>query len=166
MQRQNSERIFLEPIDQLYDTSKTKDSPDYDDQSKFFEDYTHGVMDYLNISTDSETKNNSIDEDIIRLGDILSSDWKNKADYFKSYQLCVLRSCLFHKMNFLRSSLNMANCERSQSCHTVMIKNDWQAVSPFNLRKESDDTVTVDENENGGGVNGDVNKENVIKKDL
>jgi hypothetical protein len=59
---QNSERIFLQPIDQLYDNHKTtKDSPEVD-QSKFFDDYTHGVIAYLNISTDSKTRNNSINE--------------------------------------------------------------------------------------------------------
>jgi hypothetical protein len=156
MIRQNSERIFLEPIDQHYNDSKIKETPEDDDQTKFFEDYTHGVMDCLDISTDSDTKHNSFEDEVTtgKLTELLVVDWKNNIDYFKTYQLSVLRSFVFQKMHFLRSTLNMSNynqghgLERSMSCPTVSMRNDWQSSNPFNLRKD-EGLLKLDLDENG-----------------
>jgi hypothetical protein len=151
---QNSERIFLQPIDQLYDNHKTtKDSPE-EDQSKFFDDYTHGVIDYLNISTDSETRNNSINEEINgdgKLTEILSPDWKNKVDYFKTFQLCVMRSFVFQKMHFMRNTLNATMSNRSLSCPSVVTNNQWCPVNPFNLCKNVE-TCQLDDVDTGHGI--------------
>jgi hypothetical protein len=162
MIRQNSERIFLEPIDQHYDNQRLSDSPHYDNQSKFFEDYTHGVMDYLDQSTDSDTKHNSFEEEVVdgKITELLTSDWKNKVDYFKTYQLSVLRNCVFQKMHFLRSSLNMSmghTYERPNSCHSVRLRSDCQPASPFVVKKDSDASSRSDECREGKHENGVIN---------
>jgi hypothetical protein len=156
MIKQNSERIFLQPIDQLYDNIKSKDSQDDEDQSKFFDDYTHGFIDYLNISTDSETRNNSVDDEDMsdgKLTDLLCGEWKNKVDYFKAYQLSVMRCFVFQKMNFMRNTLNATmgqSLGRSQSCPSVVPKSEWKPVNPFNLCKDSPSLLNaVDDLKNG-----------------
>jgi hypothetical protein len=157
----NSERIFLQPIDQLYANQKTKDSSESEDQIKFFDEYTHGVMDYLNISTDSETKYDSVDEDLedLRVEDCLVDDWKNKLDYYKTYQLCVMRSFVIQRVNFLRNTLNLSNqpgSGRTQSCHTIMTQSNWQAVNPFvcskNMEIERDMGTPVHYDDKDGDV--------------
>jgi hypothetical protein len=140
---QNPERIFLEPIDQLYANQHTKDSPEQEDQVKIFDENSHGVLDYLNISTDSETKNDSVDEDLYigRITQYLVKDWKNKVDYLRTYKVCVLRSFVIPKLNLLRNTLNRSVIQytnRTMSCHTVITHESEKPVKPFELTKEQD----------------------------
>jgi hypothetical protein len=147
--RQNSEKIFLQPIDQHYSTFKPKESPEEVDQTKFFDDYTHGVINCLNISTDSETWSNSFDLDVgdNKLTEHLAEDWKNNIDLFKTYQLSVMRSYVLQRMNYYRNALNVqisqTNSNRSLSCYASVNKMEIKPVNPFKMA--SPEVSTLDD---------------------
>jgi hypothetical protein len=124
LSKQTSETIFLQPIDQHYDDKSSEDTSEHGDD-KFLED-SQGVVDCLNISTDSET-DNSFDNDIIKLSDKLVNDWELRVELFKTFQLCL------NKTSILQWPRLQTSFDRSLSCPTVLKMNSFKPINPFTL---------------------------------
>jgi hypothetical protein len=138
LNKTDSERIFLQPIDQLYDTLTTQDSPCEDN---IFDKYSQGVIESLNISTDSETLNLSdeYEQKQMKLTERLVKGWKERVDFFKTFQCCLTKSCMMQKFQLFRS-LKLQIDERSRSCPTVVNMSNWKPVNPFTI-SENESTV-------------------------
>ena len=141
IRKQISEKIFLQPIDQHYDIKGIG----YDDQLKFFEEYEHNTVDYLNLSTDSDTlsRRDSIDEiePTLRIDSILKSNWTSSIDCLKNNHLNYFNNFILTKMAYMRNTLNMNNSNfnnRTYSCPGLLSNYDGISVSPFISRKSSD----------------------------
>jgi hypothetical protein len=107
IRRQNSEKIFLQPIDQQYDNTLTKSESD--ENKKFFDDYEQKTFDYLNMSTDSETqRHNSFEDfyDSVKITTCLVEDWQINIEQLKKSHSVFLKNVIMQKMTFLRGSLN------------------------------------------------------------
>lgn len=158
--RQNSEGIFLQPIDQLYESKNYKNYSEDAYQGKFFDDFHSNMVDYLNLSTDSDSelsRQNStpVNERVMpdtKISSLLTNGWKNNVDMFRNYQLSLLKNIAGYR-NSLNVNQNQTNPfnntqrNRTYSSPTVNAMNNFpQAeVSPFNpfLRKSSSDVIQV-----------------------
>ncbi len=107
IRRQNSEKIFLQPIDQQYDMNTSKS--ECDDNKKFSDDYEQNMIDYLNISTDSETQRHNSFEDFyepVKITTSLFENWQENIEKLKNTHIVFMKNVIFQKMAFLRGSLN------------------------------------------------------------
>ena len=111
IRRQNSEKIFLQPIDQQYDNNGSFKS-ELDDQNKFFDSYEQNMIDYLNISTDSEThlsRHSSFDEEPIKLTNSLCENFQENIEKLKNTHKVFLRNVIIQKMVLFQGTLNNMN---------------------------------------------------------
>jgi hypothetical protein len=108
IRKQNSEKIFLQPIDQQYDNTPSKHETE--EHKKFFDEYEQNTMDYLNMSTDSETQlsrqTSFEDFDEVKLTTSLIDNWKDSIEKFKYNNLQFLKGVIMQKAVFLRGTLN------------------------------------------------------------
>jgi hypothetical protein len=108
IRKQNSEKIFLQPIDQQYDNTLSKQETE--EHKKFFDEYEQNTMDYLNMSTDSETQlsrqTSFEDFDEVKLTTSLIDNWQDSVEKFKYNHLQLLKGVIMQKAVFLRGTLN------------------------------------------------------------
>jgi hypothetical protein len=107
IKRQNSEKIFLQAIDQQYDLTPTKSESE--ENRKFFDDYEQKTIDYLNMSTDSETqRHNSFDDfyESVKITNSLSENWQENVEKLKNTHMGFLKNIIMQKMAVLRGTLN------------------------------------------------------------
>jgi hypothetical protein len=127
IKRQNSEKIFLQPIDQHYDNENTKDD------LKYNEDFDK-MIDCLNMSTDSESvcrKDSTDDESSFRLEDAFIGDWRDNVDNMKFNQVRFFKTIFFQKTMMFRNQLENGIRARTYSCPNKIERPDLQYVSQF-----------------------------------
>jgi hypothetical protein len=139
IRKQNSEKIFLQPIDQQYDNTQTK--IETDENKKFFDDYEHKI-DYLNMSTDSETqlsRRNSFDdfEDLTKITSFLVEDWVENIEKVKNTHCMFLKGVIMQKMAILRGTLNNMNMINMQSMKNLSVQSNSSCVSDEKDGEES-----------------------------
>jgi hypothetical protein len=127
IKRQNSEKIFLQPIDQHYDNQNPKD------ELKFYEDYDK-MIDCLNISTDSETisrKDSFDDMSFYRLEEALKNDWRDNVESLRINQIHFFKNLFFQKIMMFRHQLENGLRARTYSCPNKNVIPDLQYIHPF-----------------------------------
>ncbi len=132
IKRQNSEKIFLQPIDQHYNEE------DHKDEIKFTEDYDK-MIDCLNISTDSETisrKDSSDYEDLsYRIEDSLTPTWRDNVNQMKMSQVVFFKNMFFHKIAMFRNTIENGFRGRTYSCpNNKNVRPEMQYVNYFGRR--------------------------------
>jgi hypothetical protein len=133
IKRQNSEKIFLQPIDQHYHDES------FEESLKFCDDYDK-MLDCLNMSTDSETmsrKNSTDDESSFRIENALKESWKDNIECLKVTHIHFFKNVLFQKIAMFRSSLETGLKGRTYSCPNKNVRQDINYINPF-MRKASD----------------------------
>jgi hypothetical protein len=118
---QDSEKIFLQPIDQNYEDENFKD------ELKFCDEYSN-LIDCLDMS-DSETKVS--DDEVYRLEYVLRYDWKETAECFKAIQILTYKN-MFKRLAY--------------SCPAKQVVSDGIFVNPF-LRRSSSE-ILIEEKKN------------------
>lgn len=109
-QNHESEVIFLQPIDQQYE--KTAKIGQDLNNSKFFEDYEQNMIDYLNLSTDSDSNcsrkysDKDLETSSIKVSESLKEDWKSNIRNFKQNQETKIKTSIFQKMVYMRNAVN------------------------------------------------------------
>ena len=130
IKRQNSEKIFLQPIDQHYDNQNPKD------ELKFYEDYDK-MIDCLNMSTDSETisrRDSFDDESSFRLEEALKDDWRDNVESLRVNQIRFFKTMFIQKIIMFRNQLENGFRARTYSCPNKNVRPDLQYINPFGRR--------------------------------
>jgi hypothetical protein len=105
LRKQNSEKIFLQPIDQQYDMTLTKS--ELDENKKIFDNYEQNI--YLNMSTDSETLQHNSFEDFYeteKISTLIVENWQENIEKLKNTHSLFYKNVIMQKMAFIRGSLN------------------------------------------------------------
>ena len=152
IRRQNSEKIFLQPIDQHYDNIKNLNEESLD--NKMFDDYDHNMIDYLNMSTDSEThlsRQDSMEKIIndLKITNSLNENWSQSINQFKNCKLVYMKNIILHKIAFLRGSLNNLNNANNLNTKIQMNNLNYDSLARDNKSLSANDKSNfIGKNEN------------------
>ncbi len=131
IKKQNSEKIFLQPIDQNYDEQI------YEENLRFCNDFDK-MIDSLDMSTDSDSngRKDSDDESGYKIENALKYHWKDNIENLKNKHMNFFQNMLFPKIAMFRNSLDPVK-SRTYSCPSKVIGTDLLQINPF-IRKSSD----------------------------
>lgn len=131
IKRHYSEKIFLQPIDQHYNSETPTE-----DSLKFCNDFDK-MIDDLNMSTDSDSnsrKYSTDDETSYRIESVLKNCWKENIESLKVSYMYFYKNILFHKIEMFRNLVDSNVKGRTYSCPN---KNMKPNINPF-MRKSFD----------------------------
>ncbi len=132
IKRQNSEKIFLQPIDQHYNDENSKH------ELKFSDDFDK-MIDCLNMSTDSETlsrKDSTDDDSSYKIENALKGHWRHNVESLKVNQKQFFKNAFFQKIAMFRNTLENRFKSRTYSCPNKNVKLDVNYINPF-VRRSS-----------------------------